>query len=153
MAKKKADRMISDLLADLVESPQDIEYVELFGKTWGFRQITTKDHIEVLRNTQKFAKDDMARVFGFTVEYLRLGLVSVEGIILTDDQKDELLENISPAMLNALYYEYDKVRYNHQQKLEGVTEETEEETESEEETEEEEEVVVKKKSSRATLDA
>ena len=130
MAKKKSDKLVADLLADLIESPQDIDYVELFDKKWGFRQITTKDHLGVLKKTQALNKDEAARVFGITLEYLRNALVSVEGIILTDEQKSQLLENISPAMLNALFFEFEKV--SRRKADERIESEKAEETESDE---------------------
>ena len=67
------------------------------------------------------------------IEVLRYALVSLNGIELTLEQKNKLLESVSPIVVGVLYNEFERIRHKRDDKFQ-------EEDESEEENSEEESV-------------
>ena len=83
----KADKLIEEMLSDLIEDTEDIETVVEFGKEWGFKQISAKEYLATLKKSQDLNRDELARMFGMQIEILKAALVTLEGRKLTDAQK------------------------------------------------------------------
>ena len=113
----KADKLIEEMLSDLIEDTEDIETVVEFGKEWGFKQISAKEYLATLKKSQDLNRDELARMFGMQIEILKAALVTLEGRKLTDAQKVKLVENVSPSMINTLYNDFEELWTNH---LEGL---------------------------------
>ncbi len=106
----KADKLIEEMLSDLIEDTEDIETVVEFGKEWGFKQISAKEYLATLKKSQDLNRDELARMFGMQIEILKAALVTLEGRKLTDAQKVKLVENVSPSMINTLYNDFEEIR-------------------------------------------
>ena len=131
MAKNKNDKLIDGLIVDIVDN--DVEIVEKYGKEWGIRPISSKEYLSVLNNSKQYREDGATRFYGMQIEVLRYALVSLNGIELTLEQKNKLLESVSPIVVGALYNEFERIRHKRDDKFQ-------EEDESEEENSEEESV-------------
>lgn len=129
MAKNKNDKLIDGLIADIVDN--DVEIVEKYGKKWGIRPISSKEYLSVLNNSKKYREDGATRFYGMQIEVLRYALVSLNGIELTLEQKNKLLESVSPIVVGVLYNEFERIRHKRDDKFQ---EEDESEDESVEET-------------------
>lgn len=132
----KTDKLITEMLSDLIEDTEDIEYVTEYGKEWGFKQINAKEYLNTLKKSQDLNRDELTRLFGMQIEILKYALVYLEGIKLTDAQKTKLLENVSPSMINVLYNDFEEIRRKKEaelaEKVEGTEkQEVEIETEAE----------------------
>lgn len=97
MAKNKNDKIIDGLIADIVDD--DVEIVEKYGKEWGIRPISSKEYLSVLNKSKQYREDGATRFYGMQIEVLRYALVSLNGIELTLEQKNKLLESVSQLLL------------------------------------------------------
>lgn len=131
MAKNKNDKLIDGLIADIVDD--DVEIVEKYGKKWGIRPISSKEYLSVLNKSKQYREDGATRFYGMQIEVLRYALVSLNGIELTLEQKNKLLESVSPIVVGVLYNEFERIRHKRDDKFQ-------EEDESEEESSEDESV-------------
>lgn len=125
----KADKLIEEMLSDLIEDTEDIETVVEFGKEWGFKQISAKEYLATLKKSQDLNRDELARMFGMQIEILKAALVTLEGRKLTDAQKVKLVENVSPSMINTLYNDFEEIRRKKEKEKEEKFAETNNDTE------------------------
>ena len=106
--KSKNDKLIEDLISDLVQDDEIV--IEKYEKEWKFRIVNSRDYLKVLQNSKKYNDDDATRLYCMQIEFLRLALISLNGIILTDMQKDRILNTVSPVVISALYDNYEEIR-------------------------------------------
>lgn len=125
----KADKLIEEMLSDLIEDAEDIETVVEFGKEWGFKQISAKEYLATLKKSQELNRDELTRMFGMQIEILKVALVTLEGRKLTDAQKVKLIENVSPSMINTLYNDFEEIRRKKEKEKEDKFAETDKDTE------------------------
>ena len=144
--KNKNDKLIAEMLGDLIDQSEDTTVVKKYGKDWAMRPISSSEYLNALKDSQNLKQDEITRVFGMQIAILKRGLISVNGIVLTDEQKDKILNAISPVVLNTLYNEFEEIRRKNDEKLDKI-----ENSDSEDEEETDEEQVEKPKMN--TIDA
>jgi len=150
MANKNS-KLLDDLISSLVQD--DTVEIEKYGKTWEFKLINSKDYLAVLNNSKKYKEDEATRLYSLQVEIIRIALVSLNGIVLTDVQKDRIVTSVSPVIIANLYTEYEKLRKDSAVKLEKpVEEETDEQVQQTEEVYTEQSMQ-EKKPKRNVIDA
>jgi hypothetical protein len=136
MAKNKNDKLIENLIADIVND--DVEIVEKYGKKWGIRPISSKEYLSVLNKSKQYREDGATRFYGMQIEVLRYALVSLNGIELTSEQKNKLLESVSPIVVGVLYNEFERIRHSRDDKLQDedtIAEESDDDVFQQEESE------------------
>lgn len=129
MAKNKNDKLIDGLIADIVDN--DVEIVEKYGKKWGIRPISSKEYLSVLNKSKQYREDGATRFYGMQIEVLRYALVSLNGIELTLEQKNKLLESVSPIVVGVLYNEFERIRHKRDDKFQEDDESEDENSEDE----------------------
>lgn len=126
--KNKNDKIISEMLADLIDPSEETEIVEKYGKKWAMRPISSQEYLDALKESQSYKQDDLTRMFGMQISILKHALVSVNGLILTDEQKNKILNAISPAVLTTLYNEFEAIRHKSDDEIAKKENEVTEET-------------------------
>lgn len=118
--KNKNDKLISEMLADLIDPSEETEVVEKYGKKWAMRPISSQEYLEALKESQSYNKDDLTRMFGMQISILKHALVSVNDLVLTDEQKTKVLNAISPAVLTTLYNEFEVIRHKNDDEISKI---------------------------------
>ena len=92
------------------------------------RPISSQEYLDALKESQSYKQDDLTRMFGMQISILKHALVSVNGLILTDEQKNKILNAISPAVLTTLYNEFEAIRHKSDDEIAKKENEVTEET-------------------------
>ena len=106
---KTNDRIVTQIIDDLINVCHGEKTFEHFGRKWGFRTINSQEYLDAL---QLIANEngDAARVYAMQIDILRKSLVSIDGVMISDDDKDKLLSNVTPTIVNVLYQDFEDMR-------------------------------------------
>ena len=110
MAKdKKTDKLISQLLEDLIVPDNDTFDINLYNKKWTLKMLTADEHLSTFDKSSAYS-DNITRLFKLQQETLKMALVACDDNILTDEEKEILFSRCPAIVVIDLYNAYDKQR-------------------------------------------
>ena len=102
---KANDKIVSQMIEDLVSMGQETVDIMKFDKKWTFKLITSGEYLKILKNSSDY-RDELTRMFKMQMEILTYALISINDISLNDDDKKKLFEKVNPTIINTLYQEF-----------------------------------------------
>ena len=106
---KKNDRIVTQIIDDLINECHCEKTFAHFGYEWGFRIINSQEYLDALQLlTDENCK--AAKTYAMQINILRKSLVSIDGVMIGDDDKDKLLSNVTPTIVNVLYEDFEDMR-------------------------------------------
>jgi CRISPR/Cas system-associated endonuclease/helicase Cas3 len=111
-----ADKIISDL----IEMGSGEISLMKFGKKWVFKMLNTKEHIKTLEGSKDSADDVVSRIFRMQCETLKEALVSIDDFPLSENDKEQLFDNVNPYIITSLYMQYDEERGKKENELANI---------------------------------
>jgi len=126
---RKNDKLVEQMLEDLIAIGEDTIKVVKYGKEWEFKVLASEEYLRALQASSVY-KDEYTRLFKLELEVLKFALVTIDGIEWSFEHKQQLLNNLNPVIVNTLYQEFDKLRANKESQL-AIIEDREEEKKEE----------------------
>ena len=111
-----ADQIISDLVSI---GGGEVELMK-FGKKWVFKMLNTKEHLRTLEESKDSADDVVSRIFRMQCETLKEALVSIDDFPLSENDKEQLFDNVNPYIITSLYMQYDEERGKKENELANI---------------------------------
>jgi len=81
------------------------------NKTWVLKTISYDERNEISNYVLKLDLDDLTRQRKFQSMILTKSLLSINSITLSDEQKSQLIDHLSPILFDKLYEKYDELEY------------------------------------------
>ena len=106
---KKYDRIVTQIIDDLINECHCEKTFEHFGYEWGFRIINSQEYLDALQLLTD-ENCNAAKTYSMQINILRKSLVSIDGVMIGDDDKDKLLSNVTPTIVNVLYEDFEDMR-------------------------------------------
>ena len=113
-----ADVAIDKLINGLVEISQATKDVAMFDHVWRFKLLNSQEHLAMISSTAD-QLDSYARIYRVQIATLNAALVSIDGKVLTNEEKSYMFYNVSPSVIEMLFSEYDTFRKDHAAKISG----------------------------------
>jgi hypothetical protein len=115
------NKIVSQIVEDLVSFGMDTEYVTRFGLKWGFKLISSEDYLTILQKSSgESYKEDMTRMYKMQIEILRKSLISIDGKNVSESDKEKLFTRVNPTVVNALYRDFETIRQKKDEELEAL---------------------------------
>ena len=114
--ENKNNNIIDQMLGDLTSFTERTFETDKFGHKWVFKAIGSGDHVNVIADSYG-PQDRVARLFKLEIVTLRRALLSVDGVVLNDQEKEYLFDHVAPTVIDELADAYEAFRANNEKEL------------------------------------
>lgn len=121
----KTNKLVSQMIEDLVNIGQDTEDVVRYGKTWGFKLISSEEYLSALKNSSgPDYRDEITRMYKMQIEILERALITIDGQEIGEAEKEILFNGVNPTIVNDLYREFEVIRQKKDDELKNLDKKT-----------------------------
>jgi hypothetical protein len=121
----KTNKLVSQMIEDLVNIGQDTEDVVRYGKTWGFKLISSEEYLSALKNSSgPDYRDEITRMYKMQIEILERALITIDGQEIGEAEKEILFNGVNPTIVNDLYREFEVIRQKKDEELKNLDKKT-----------------------------
>lgn len=113
---KSTTKLVNQLLNGLIIKPNETIDINLFNKKWTCNLINADEHLQAMNDSAGY-EDYVARLFKLQQETLKLCLVSVDDIVLSKAEKNDLFSKCPAIVVINLYEAYDRIRSKREKEL------------------------------------
>jgi flagellar motor component MotA len=117
----KTNKIVSQMIEDLVNIGQDTEEVTRYGKTWGFKLISSEEYLDALKKSSGADyRDEITRMYKMQIEILEKALMTIDGQEVGEAEKEILFNGVNPTIVNSLYQEFEVIRQKKDEELKSL---------------------------------
>jgi hypothetical protein len=117
----KTNKIVSQMIEDLVNIGQDTEEVTRYGKTWGFKLISSEEYLDALKKSSGADyRDEITRMYKMQIEILEKALMTIDGQEVGEAEKEILFNGVNPTIVNSLYQEFEVIRQKKDDELKSL---------------------------------
>ena len=121
----KTNKIVSQMIEDLVNIGQDTEEVTRYGKTWGFKLISSEEYLDALKKSSGADyRDEITRMYKMQIEILEKALMTIDGQEVGEAEKEILFNGVNPTIVNSLYQEFEVIRQKKDDELKNLDKKT-----------------------------
>ena len=121
----KTNKLVSQMIEDLVNIGQDTGDVVRYGKTWGFKLISSEEYLSALKNSSgPDYRDEITRMYKMQIEILERALITIDGQEIGEAEKEILFNGVNPTIVNDLYREFEVIRQKKDDELKNLDKKT-----------------------------
>ena len=121
----KTNKLVSQMIEDLVNIGQGTEDVVRYGKTWGFKLISSEEYLSALKNSSgPDYRDEITRMYKMQIEILERALITIDGQEIGEAEKEILFNGVNPTIVNDLYREFEVIRQKKDDELKNLDKKT-----------------------------
>jgi len=102
---------LKDIIEQFIFKGYATKEFDFCKKTWVLKTISYDERNEISNYVLKLDLDDLTRQRKFQSMILTKSLLSINSITLSDEQKSQLIDNLSPILFDKLYEKYDELEY------------------------------------------
>ena len=107
------------IIKDLVQLGKATTEVKMFDHTWKFKTLNSTEHMDSV-SASSDRNDRYSRLFRVQTTTLEAALVSIDGKVLTMDEKRFLFGNVNTVVVEELYLAYTDFRRDQASKLRSI---------------------------------
>lgn len=100
------DEVMKELIRQFIYQGYATKEFEKFNKTWLFRTLSPREHDDIVDYVTKLTNKESIRQKTYESFVLKKALLSINGLELSDEQKDKLLDNLPTVMFDSIYESY-----------------------------------------------